>query len=549
MQIALCQLNPTVGDLAGNCEKIRQAAGRARAAGADLAVFAELTLVGYPPKDLLDRKAFVAATGEALRELAKTLPPALLCIVGFVEDAPSSERPGLYNAAALLHEGEVKAVARKRLLPTYDVFDDLRYFAAAEESLVFPFQGKRIGVLLCEDVWADAGALRVSRYRVNPVQDVMAQGADLLVNLAASPYTLAKREGREALLSDVARKNQVPLVFVNQVGGNDDVVFDGQSAMFDAAGKLIARAPAFEEACLVAGLSEGGPIADTLATDEASALAALALGTRDYVHKTGFKRVLLGLSGGIDSALVAAIAVRALGKENVLGVALPTRYSSAHSLEDARQLAKNLGIQLREIPIETLFQSYVAELPEHLDALGEAAPNDVTFENIQARIRGNVLMAISNRTGALLLTTGNKSEVAVGYCTLYGDMAGALAVIADVYKTFVYRISREINRQAGSSVIPESTLTKPPSAELRPDQTDQDSLPPYELLDALLALHVEGQASEAELLARGFEPEVVKRVLHLVRISEYKRKQMAPGLILTQKAFGTGRRYPIAART
>ncbi len=548
MRIALCQLNPTVGDLAGNRTKILRDAERAARAGAELAVFPELTLVGYPPKDLLDRPSFVRAVNAALLALAAELPPTLPCVVGFVESAPSETRPSLFNSVALLHEGYVKAVARKRLLPTYDVFDDQRYFAAGDSSLLLEIAGRRVGITICEDIWADQGVLRVKRYAANPVRDLMAQGAEVLINLAASPFTLNKRMGREALLAEVARENRVPLVFVNQVGGNDDVLFDGQSSVFNPKGELIARAPAFEEAFVLASLKEGGSIAEIAVSDEAAALDALSMGTRDYVRKTGFKSVLLGLSGGIDSALVAAIAVRALGAENVLGVLLPTRYSSDHSLRDAEELARQLGIRFHTIPIEPLFESYMRELPQHLEQFGEATSGDVTFENIQARIRGNVLMALSNRTGALLLTTGNKSEVAVGYCTLYGDMAGALAVIADVPKTFVYALSRELNRQAGRSVIPESTLTKPPSAELRPGQTDQDSLPPYEVLDRILEQHIEAQASEAEIVALGFDAEVVRRVLHLVRISEYKRKQMALGLILTHKAFGIGRRYPIAQR-
>jgi NAD+ synthetase len=371
---------------------------------------------------------------------------------------------------------------------------------------------------------------------------------DVIVNPAASPLTMPKREGRAALLGDVARARQLPVLFVNQVGGFDDVLFDGQSCAFDRTGKLVARAPAFVESLLVVDLEQGGPIAAVPESEAAFALDALAMGTRDYLHKTGFHSALLGLSGGIDSALTAAIAVRALGKENVLGVALPTRYSSEHSLADARELAEQLGIAYREIPIENLFQSYLSELPAHLDALGAAKPGDVTFENIQARIRGNVLMALSNRLGSLLLTTGNKSEVAVGYCTLYGDMAGALAVIADAPKTFVYEMAREVNRQAGRSVIPESTLTKAPSAELRPNQTDQDSLPPYDVLDAILEHYVEDHESADEIIARGFDADTVRKIVRLVQLNEYKRKQMAPGLILTAKAFASGRRYPIAQR-
>ncbi len=558
MRVAVCQINPTVGDLAGNARKILEGATRAREEGAELALFPELALVGYPPRDLLDRPPFLRAVGERLRELTEQLPRALPCLVGFVESAPAPGRPGLFNSAALIRDGRIEAIARKRLLPTYDVFDEHRYFAPGDASLVVSVGATRVGITVCEDIWADRGALSVPRYANNPVADVVTEGAEIIVNLAASPFTLPKREGRGQLLSEVARAHQVPIVFVNQVGGNDDVLFDGQSCVFDAGGHLVARAPAFEESFMVASVpcaraEHGGSevrnvIADVPDTDAAAALEALAMGTRDYVHKTGFSSVLLGLSGGIDSALVAAIAVRALGAENVLGVALPTRYSSDHSREDAVELARQLGIRFREISIDALFQSYLEELPPHLDALGEAKPGDVTYENIQARIRGNVLMAISNRLGSLLLTTGNKSEVAVGYCTLYGDMAGALAVIADVPKTFVYEMSREVNRQAGRAVIPERTLTKPPSAELRPGQTDQDSLPPYDVLDAVLEHHVEDHESAEEIIARGYDADTVQRIVRLVRLNEYKRKQMAPGLILTSKAFGSGRRYPIAQR-
>jgi len=548
MRVALCQINPTVGDLAGNSQKIREGAARAHAEGAELAVFPELALVGYPPRDLLDRPAFLRAVDEHLQALVTQLPAQLACLIGFVECAPAQGRPGLFNAVALVRGGRVEAVARKRLLPTYDVFDEQRYFAPGERSLVFSVGATRVGLTVCEDIWADRGALRVPRYAQNPVSDLVTEGARVLVNVAASPFTLHKREGRAQLLSEVAQAHQIPVVFVNQVGGNDDVLFDGQSAIFHPSGKLVARAKAFEEDFVVASVERGGAVAEVPESDAAAALDALAMGTRDYVHKTGFTSVLLGLSGGIDSALTAAIAVRALGPQNVLGVALPTRYSSDHSREDAAELAQQLGIRFREISIEGLFQSYLTELPPHLDALGEAKPGDVTYENIQARIRGNVLMALSNRLGSLLLTTGNKSEVAVGYCTLYGDMAGALAVIADAPKTFVYEMSREVNRQAGRPVIPESTLTKAPSAELRPNQTDQDSLPPYDVLDAILERHVEDHESAAEIIARGYDAEIVRRIVRLVGLNEYKRKQMAPGLILTRKAFGSGRRYPIAQR-
>ena len=548
MRLALCQVDPTIGDLAKNARKICAAAERAQAAGAELAVFPELSLVGYPPRDLLDRPGFVRAIQDALTKLTGQLPPDLPCLVGFVEDAPSAGRPALFNSAALIQHGRAECVARKRLLPTYDVFDDARYFAPGESSQTCSVAGRKLGVTICEDAWADQTDLRVTRYPVNPVAELAAQGAEIIINVAASPFTLYKREQRGRMLSEIARVRGLPVVFVNQVGGNDDVIFDGASAVFDAQGKVIARARSFAEDVCIASLETGGPVAEVSASDAEAALLALVLGTRDYLEKTGFSRAVIGLSGGIDSALTAAIAARALGPDNVLGIALPTRYSSEHSLRDAKDLADNLGIRFREIEIDDIFQSYLSRLSHHLDALGTPSASDVTFENIQARIRGDVLMAVSNRVGSLVLTTGNKSEIAVGYCTLYGDMAGALAVIADLPKCFVYEVARELNRQAGREVIPASTLEKPPSAELRPDQTDQDSLPPYETLDAILERYVEDHQEPEDIIAAGFERSTVMRVVRLVRQSEYKRRQMAPGLIVTQKAFASGRRYPIAQR-
>jgi NAD+ synthase (glutamine-hydrolysing) len=548
MRIALCQIDPVVGDLAGNAEKIQAFAERAHAQGATLAIFPELALVGYPPRDLVDRPSFIADTQQTLRALLAKLPAALTCLIGFVEDAPATDRPGLYNALAVVSEGRVQGVARKRLLPSYDVFDEQRYFARGDRSLVIEVDGVRCGITICEDIWADRGALAVRRYHENPVADLIRQDVAVLINVAASPFTLEKRLGRAQLLSEVAREHRVPVFFVNQVGGNDELIFDGQSSVFDERGELTARALAFQEDLLVVALGKPCSIATAPESDPAAALEALALGVRDYVHKTGFSKVVLGLSGGIDSALTAAIAVRGLGKEHVLGVAMPSRYSSDHSRRDARELAENLAIQFRELPIEPMFAGYHTGLTPLLDELGAASAQDVTYENLQARIRGNVLMAIANRFGSLLLTTGNKSEVAVGYCTLYGDMAGALAVIADLPKLAVYEVSREVNRQAGKVVIPESTLTKPPSAELRPNQTDQDSLPPYDVLDAILELYVEDHASIDDIIAHGFEAETVRRIVRLVKLNEYKRRQMAPGLIITSKAFGSGRRYPIAQR-
>jgi len=544
MRIALGQLNPTIGDFAGNLRLIGDAATRARAAGAELLVLPELALSGYPPRDLLEREAFLTASAEALEALAATVRGELAVLVGFPEVVPRAEGGRrIANAAALIEDGQVTAVRRKSLLPTYDVFDEWRYFEPAPAVAPVPFRGTSLGVSICEDIWNDGDFWPDRLYRNDPIERLVAAGAELIINIASSPFTIEKRWLRPRMLAAVARRWARPLVFVNQVGGQDELVFDGSSLVLDARGELVARAAEHAPDLLVvdtaarAGAGEIRPFADS---DARAALDALALGTGDYARRCGFSGALLGLSGGIDSAVVACIASRALGPANVLGVAMPSRYSSEHSRRDAAELARNLGIELREIPIEPMFAAY-------LDALAPAfaghAP-DVTEENLQARIRGALLMALSNKLGTLLLSTGNKSEIATGYCTLYGDTNGGLAVLSDVPKTFVYQLARELN--AERAVIPTSTMTKPPSAELRPDQRDQDSLPPYEVLDAVLAAHIEEGLDRRALLERGFEGDVVEQVLRLVRTSEYKRRQLPPGLKITGKAFGTGRRYPIA---
>jgi NAD+ synthase (glutamine-hydrolysing) len=455
--------------------------------------------------------------------------------------------------------GQVLARAHKRLLPTYDVFDEDRYFEPGERPLPVKVAGLSLGLTICEDAWNDVTQLAYraygtgayaqaggskSRYHVNPVEEVLSAPVDVLINVSASPFTIPKRTARPEMFAEIARRHRVPLVFVNQVGGNDELVFDGRSTLFGPSGAVMARAAPFVEEVLVCDLAEGGPVARDFDSDEEAAYGALVLGTRDYARKCGFSSAVLGLSGGIDSALTAAIAADALGPSNVVGVAMPSRYSSEGSRSDARQLAENLGIRFLEISIEPMFGAYLANLQPSLDALSPAGPRDVTFENVQARIRGTVLMAISNRTGALLLTTGNKSELGVGYCTLYGDMAGGLAVISDVPKTLVYRLARYVNR--GGPRIPIASLEKPPSAELRPGQLDQDSLPAYDLLDRVLERFVEDGAGRDEIIAEGIPRQVVDRVITLVQNSEYKRRQAAPGLFLTKKAFGVGRRVPIA---
>ena len=542
MKIALAQLNPTIGDFEGNRRSILAAVAAAEARGAELAVFPELALCGYPPKDLLERPAFVAAAAASLEALAADLAgSAVAALVGFPERLATGAGRGLSNSAALIDGGRIVAVARKSLLPTYDVFDEWRYFEPAGEVAVTPFRGRRLGISICEDIWNDGDFWPERLYRDDPIEKLVAVGADILINIAASPYTVEKRHLRPRMLASVARRWHLPLVFANQVGGQDDLIFDGSSAVFDRSGAAIARASENAVDLIMVDLGSGrGDLRPAVDSDAGSALAALVLGTRDYARRCGFKGALVGLSGGIDSAVVACIASRALGPANVLGVAMPSRYSSLHSRADAAQLADNLGIEFREIGIEPMFASY-------LDALAPAFAGrepDVTEENLQARIRGGLLMALSNKLGKLLLSTGNKSEIATGYCTLYGDTNGGLAVISDVPKTWVYKIARQIN--ADGAVIPSSTLSKPPSAELRPNQVDQDSLPPYDVLDAILQAHVEEGLDTEALVGKGFERAVVEKVVRLVRVSEYKRRQLPPGLKITGKAFGTGRRYPIA---
>jgi NAD+ synthetase len=551
MKLALCQIDTTVGDLEGNRARTLEAARKASAQGATLAVFPELTLTGYPPRDLLDRPAFVEENLRALDQLVRELPSGLAALVGFVDRkfaGANDSDPRLYNAAALISGGAVAQVFYKRLLPTYDVFDEDRYFEPGAAPLTFELAGTRFGVTICEDAWNDVIRPLTRFYAENPIADCVAAGAQVVLNLAASPFELGKRVARPQMLAASARTHDVPLAFVNLIGGNDDLLFDGSSALFGPDGSVWARAASFEEHVLVCDLAPQQSIAPPDEVDADAALRALVCGVRDYARKCGFSRAVLGLSGGIDSSLVSAIAARALGPENVLGVAMPTRYSSQHSIDDARALADALGVRFALWPIDDIFQRYLDQLGPALAQLGPAPQNDTTFENIQARIRGNCLMAISNRLGHLLLTTGNKSEIAVGYCTLYGDMAGGLAVISDLPKTFVYEVARASDRAAGRQQIPESCYTKAPSAELRPDQRDEDSLPPYAVLDALLERLVERGESSAQVIAAGFAPELVQRVATMVARNEYKRRQMPPGLIVTRKAFGPGRRYPIAQR-
>jgi NAD+ synthetase len=551
------QRNFTVGSLEANRDALLAATFRARELGATLAIASELSLLGYPPRDLLERPSFVDQVLAQNRKLIAMLPEDIVLVFGTIDEKKGGDGRPLYNALLVARRGEVIARAHKRLLPTYDVFDEDRYFEPGEGAAWASVEGISLGLTICEDAWNDVTELAYQaygkgpyaqagdggspRYHVNPVRDVLARPVDLLINVSASPFTIPKRRARPEMFAEIARRHRIPLAFVNQVGGNDELVFDGRSTLFDEKGAVVARASPFAEEILVCDLVTGGPVAADFASEEEAAYGALVLGTRDYARKCGFSSAILGLSGGIDSALTAVIAADALGSANVLGVAMPSRYSSEGSRADAQKLAQNLGIQFREISIEPMFDSYLANLA---DRLAPPRAGDVTFENVQARIRGTVLMAFSNRTGALLLSTGNKSELGVGYCTLYGDMAGGLAVISDVPKTMVYRLARFVNRDAER--IPRASIDKPPSAELRPGQLDQDSLPPYPLLDRVLERFVEDGASREEIIAEGISREVVDRVISLIERSEYKRRQAAPGLILTKKAFGLGRRIPIA---
>ena len=545
MKIALLQVNPTVGDLQGNRTIIMDALREAAAAGADLAVTPELALVGYLPRDLLLSGGFIRKSREALEALAldaAALPPVL---VGVPEPNHSDEGRPLFNSAALLCSGSVLQHFRKALLPTYDVFDEDRYFEPFHGPQLLDLAGRRVGISICEDIWNDRDYWKRRRYHHDPIEELVHAGAEVVINLSASPFTAGKQRRREEMLSSMAKKYRVPVAYVNQFGGNDDLVFDGRSGMYNADGAPVARGRSFDAdvvICDIDGAKLIAPPADL--GIESEVWRALVLGTRDYARKCGFRSVVLGLSGGIDSAVTAAIAAEALGADCVLGVLMPSPYSSQGSLDDARELAENLGIETMTLPIASLMQSFDDTLR---DALA-APPRDVVAENIQARIRGNLLMALSNTRGALLLTTGNKSELSVGYCTLYGDMSGGLAVIADVPKTLVYAVARWRNQTEGRAVIPESSLTKAPSAELRPNQTDQDSLPPYEVLDAILQRHIEQHQGADEITAEGFDAETVSRVLRLVQIAEFKRKQAAPGLKVTDRAFGTGWRMPIAGR-
>ena len=542
MKIALAQFNPTVGDFTGNSARIIELAAEAKKRGAQLAVFSELCLCGYLPQDLLERPAFLERNRVELECLAKRV--CLPVIVGYAGRAQDSTGKPVANTAALVADGRILFEQRKMLLPTYDVFDESRYFQPAKSQDVFPFRGERLGITICEDVWNDKNFWAKRLYERDPVTELVRQGTTVLLNISASPYTIDKRNLRLEMLRSLARTHRRPVVYVNQVGGNDSLLFDGSSIGLTADGRVAAQARLFEEDLVLFDSATGAGDVRLQPAEELEAVyLGLVIGTRDYVRKCGFHKVLIGLSGGIDSAVVACLAAAAVGPENLLGVSMPGPYSSEGSLRDARQVAENLGIHFMVLPINDVFSSYHSAL----EAAFDGQPEDVTEENIQARIRGNFLMALSNKFGYLVLSTGNKSEMAVGYCTLYGDMAGGLAVISDVPKTMVYELARFINRKR--EVIPGATLTKPPSAELRPNQTDQDTLPPYDVLDRILKAYIEDVRSPQEIADHyGFDLELVRQVARRVDRNEYKRKQAPPGLKVTSKAFSVGRPFPIAQK-
>jgi len=552
LKIGLLQLNSTVGDFAANRQKLLAGYEKACAAGAEFILAPELFLCGYPPRDLLQRADFIDANLAAIEATAQNIGAVPLC-VGFVDR--NSEKPGrgLKNSAAVLQNGQIIWRTHKSLLPTYDVFDEDRYFELANSVTPFEFNGRKLGITICEDIWNDEDFWPDRLYRRDPVRELIAQGAEIILNISASPWHDGKERARLDMLQRVARDEKIPLAQVNAIGANDELIFDGHSVVLDAGGEVLALGKGFAEEVLVADLKLGeasvpaSRLVSSLAppqwpAPEQQIFSALSLGIRDYVHKCGFKSVILGLSGGIDSALVAVLAADALGAENVLGVAMPARYSSSGSLSDAELLAKNLGIRYEVLPIEPPFLAVEKQLEK---VFAGTKPNEAE-ENVQSRLRGVTLMALSNKFGALVLTTGNKSEMAVGYCTLYGDMDGALAPIADVFKTDIYKIVRWINRER--EIIPHNSITKPPSAELRPGQTDQDSLPPYETLDAILDLYVVKNLAKVEIVARGFAVAVVNDVVNKINFSEYKRRQAAPALKISPRAFGMGRRIPIAQR-
>ena len=542
MRIALAQINPIIGDFTYNTEKIIAATEKAIGLSCDLIIFSELVISGYPPRDLLEKKDFIEANLMHLQKLIKSIK-GIGVICGFVDKNPGKEGAPLFNSAVLFENGKILHQVHKRLLPVYDVFDERRHFEPGKEYSSFFYNDCRIGLTICEDIWNDKDFFSRRLYQVDPVERMVKEGINLLINISASPYHVGKREYKWDMFGSIAKKYNVPLLYVNQVGGNDSVLFDGISLAFDSKGKMAASAREFEEDMVIFDTNrEKGDLHPVSETDTESLLKALIMGTRDYVRKCGFSRAVVGLSGGIDSALTLYIAVQALGKENVAAIFMPSQYTLKENFEDTKELAANLGIKLFHVPIKGIFKNFLQDL----SPLFKDVATEITGQNIQARVRGTILMALSNKFGYLLLSTGNKSELAVGYCTLYGDMSGGLAVISDVPKTMVYELSRLINKE--KELIPERIIQKPPSAELKPGQLDQDDLPPYEILDDILRAYIEDNKATEEIIAMGFEPSIVRDIISRVDRNEYKRHQSPPGLKVTTKSFGYGRRFPIAQR-
>ncbi|HEX7321210.1 MAG TPA: NAD+ synthase [bacterium] len=544
MKVALAQLNPVVGDIKGNLARLIETMNRYKNERLDLVVFPELFLTGYPPQDLLERSWFVRTAQDAVEEVVKISNgyPETGIIFGAPQMTGQDTGRGLYNAGLLVFRGHKIGMHCKVLLPTYDVFDEARYFDPGPPADPMPFKNEKLGLSICEDAWNSPELWPRSIYARDPVAELAGKGATMMINIAASPFCMGKEEVRYKLIRGHCQKHQKPFVFVNQIGGNDELVFDGRSMCLDSSGGVITILPSFKESVSVIDTAQAGNPRGYEPCDRISSVYdALVLGLSDYMRKCGFQKAVIGLSGGIDSVLVAVIARDAIGASNVLGVTMPGPYSTKGSIEDSRKTANNLGIKYEIIPIMSVFDSYLKTLREQF----ANTPMGVAEENVQARIRGNILMAISNKSGHLVLTTGNKSEIAVGYCTLYGDMSGGLAVISDVPKTMVYRLAHHVNRQ--SQIIPQEVIDKPPSAELRPNQKDQDTLPPYEVLDPILQHYVEEGKSVDEIVKLGYDAKTVAWVVRAVHKSEYKRLQAAPGLKVTSKAFGAGRRMPVAA--
>ena len=546
MRIALAQINTTVGDLPGNADKMVRFSRQAAEGGAQIVVFPELSLTGYPPRDLVEKPIFLARAEEELDRLAAKISTfRITAICGTVEHAPASTGKRAINSAAVLTRGSIVFRQHKMLLPTYDVFDETRYFLPADKQMLHHIEGEAVALIICEDAWNDKQFWERRLYQRDPVEELVHAGARMLISINASPYHMGKRTLRREIFSATARHHRIPVVYVNSVGGNDQLVFDGSSFAMNARGETIASAKSFDEDLIFFDTqSTTGDRHDSHSTEVEAVYEALVLGTRDYIRKCGFQRVLIGLSGGIDSSLTAAIAVEAVGRENVVGIGMPGPYSSDHSVNDAREMAQKMGIRFEVVPIGSVYDSFL----KTLDPVFKGAPQDVTEENVQARLRGATLMALSNKWNSIVLTTGNKSELAVGYCTLYGDMCGGLAVISDVPKTMVYELSRVANKRLGG-VIPENVFVKPPSAELRAGQKDSDSLPAYDVLDRILKGYVEDYQTSHQIAAEQNLPiELVRDIINKVDRNEYKRQQAAPGLKVTTKAFGIGRRFPIAQR-